>query len=352
MSNQNNQANNQANNQGNQVIRTGIQNLFSVGSNFGYNRPTILDNSPNVEEALKLSGLDWEVEIGEVKVHRKNGDCLEAENKKALINPVTGEILSIMSGKYSVCENRDAFGFVEGIEGGKIVAGGQFNGGGVVWLIIQIDQLDVRGDKVEGNIMVLNSHNGTKQVTILPCPVRIHCTNVFPMMLKNCKSQLKIRHSGQIEYKLEEAKNALGFTAEYYGEMNKEIELLQSTFLSKDEAAKMVNYILKIEKEGDKQGRGQTRKENVKDIVMGLFSRGMGNEGKSGWDLVNAFSEYGTHFSGTKNKEIVNPITQRFSNLTLGMEKSLTQQANELIHVFRANGAIPEYKKEKSDFLF
>lgn len=339
---------NQVNNQANQIVRTGIQNLFSVGSNFGCNRPTILDNAPSVEEALKLSGLDWKVQQTDIFFESKDGNKVQIPNKKALINPITGDVLSVMSGKYSVCENEDAFGFVEGIEGGKIVAGGQFNGGGVVWLIIQIDQLDVRGDKIEGNIMVLNSHNGTKQVTILPCPVRIHCTNVFPMMLKNCKSQLKIRHSGQIEYKLEEAKNTLGFTAEYYGQMNKEIELLQSTFLSRDEAAKMVNYILKIEKEGDKQ----TRKENVRDIVMGLFSRGMGNEGKSGWDLVNAFSEYGTHFSGTKNKEIVNPITQRFSNLTLGMEKSLTQQANELIHVFRANGAIPEYKKEKNDSLF
>lgn len=327
----------------------GIQKLFTTQQgDFRLNRGkgewvTTIEGRVNSDEALKLAGLDWNVQVEEIQTI--SGKPIQ--NKKALINPTNGEILSVMSDSYAICENKTAFSFVDAIPNSEIVAGGFFGKGEIVWMVSKIQGLMTlkNGEEIEQNLMVLNSHNGSKQVMVLPVPTRLACTNIFNSLLAKGNS-FKIRHSAGLEGKLEQAKKALGFTGQYYSKLGKEFDDLISYFLSVDEAFKIVNYILEI----DQNEKIPKQKQDLRDNILSNFQHGVGNEGKSGFDLLNAFTQYSTHEAKTKGVKGDMVLARRFQNSVL--ENSLNAKAFEVIKACRNDGLIPVFKTEKTqDFL-
>ena len=76
-------------------------------------RCKILADAPNSAEALKLAGLDWTVEQTPVFMD----DGTEIENYKANIRSDDKTVLGIVTNRYKIVQNADAFSFTDAIVG-------------------------------------------------------------------------------------------------------------------------------------------------------------------------------------------------------------------------------------------
>src|SRR5574344_36832 len=75
-----------------------------------------IKSATNIDDALNLSGLDW-------KVNSKplfNELAAEYEGYKANVRDIDGKLLGIVSDRYQIVQNREAFDFVDALssEGG------------------------------------------------------------------------------------------------------------------------------------------------------------------------------------------------------------------------------------------
>jgi len=152
-------------------------------------------------DALVAAGLDWRVEARDVFLH---GSQTPIPGYKAnirvgarKINPETGDAelddnglpiireestLAIMSDKYQIVQNTEAFAFVDNLIGDTNAhydTAGSLRDGKIVWLMAKMPSVNILGDEVEPYICFSNSHDGTSGVKVCMTPVRVVCNNTL-----------------------------------------------------------------------------------------------------------------------------------------------------------------------------
>ena len=135
------------------------------------------------------------------------------------------------------------------------------------------------------------------------------------MVVKDSQSVVKVKHSSQMEDKLqgyvdtqmEEIKSA-------YAETKQIIYSLAETPVTPTDAKEVINRLFKGESK---------RAENIRDEVYNRFSKGMGNRGETAWDLVNGITEYQNHGKAHRSSETSSIAENRLTSLTLGSDATL-----------------------------
>src|SRR5713101_5081396 len=84
----------------------------------------------SIRDALVKSGLDWHVDQRAVHV-RQRGRFHEIPGTKANVRRDTGDVLGIVTDRYAVVQNRDAFGFLAALLGTDLAfeTAGSLHGG-------------------------------------------------------------------------------------------------------------------------------------------------------------------------------------------------------------------------------
>jgi len=196
-----------------------------------------VDGALTSDDALVAAGLDWTVEAREVflpgssapipgyraitrvgaKVFDDLGDpLLDDVTGKPILQPEA--VLAVMSDKYAIVQNREAFSFVDDLIGGGDVrydTAGSLRGGAIVWVLAKMPERDILGDKVKPFLCFSNSHDGSSGVRVCMTPVRVVCNNTLNIALASTTRSWTTRHVGRIEDKLEEARFTLRLADEY-----------------------------------------------------------------------------------------------------------------------------------------
>ena len=175
---------------------------------------TVLNNEFGVEEAYNSSGLDW-------RVRKSDGlwvDGYFTEDHCGLTRSDTSSILGVVSPRYKIVQNREVFDIADSFSSiAKVESAGSIQDGRKCYVLLRSDSFiaDRANDVVEQYMAMFWGHDGTSSIIIKPTSVRVVCKNTMDMALemgKNSKNQLTIKHSGDIDSKLEEARNIV---AEY-----------------------------------------------------------------------------------------------------------------------------------------
>lgn len=208
-----------------------VESLFYVSNTENerfvpwHNLGTPIEKAPNSKEALKLAGLDWYVEPTKIYV---NGD--EVENYQANVRSSDGAILGIVTNKYDIVQNEDAFDFTDSlIDTGYVryETAGSLNGGKTVWLLAKLPEDKILGDSVEKYLVFMNSHDGKGAVKCFCTPVRVVCQNTLSMALETAKRSWSFKHMGDLNSKLEEAKQTLFMADKYMENLKKKLMFWQ-----------------------------------------------------------------------------------------------------------------------------
>lgn len=293
---------------------------------------TIVENVLTSGDALRLGGLDWQVDkfpmVAMVDRSGMQGDAYVEDIRPvqtgayATVRSDNDRILGTgLSNRYTIVQNREAFAFFDAVVrdgSAKYETAGSLDEGRRVFLTAQLSREIRVGDvdPVETYLLMANAHDGSMSFTAAVTPVRVVCQNTLNLALKGATQQWKLRHTESIDGRLDEARRALGLSFEYMDAFEKEANALIEKELSKQQFGVMLKQVFKdkdAEKSGffsDLQASLMTNFESSPTLDDGFRF--------TGWGAVNAVGEYFEWGKKFRTGEKSNPDEARANSTLFG----------------------------------
>jgi phage/plasmid-like protein (TIGR03299 family) len=267
-----------------------------------------LENPPTSKEALIAAGLDWKVV--QVPIFTKNeGEDNQINNYKANVRETDGSVLGIVTDRYKIVQNEEAFEFVDYLLGEGVTfetAGSLFEGKKVWMLAILPGKYKIINDTIAPYLAFVNTHDGNESIKVMLTPTRIVCNNTLNIALKTAQRSWSCVHAGNIEYKLEEAKKTLRLAETYIEKLTMEAEILHNIPMFKHDVETFIEELLPVPKNA-----GKVKEGNVLRIREEIFDRyyrapDLRRMEGSNWKMLNAISDYAVHSAPLRKTESYN----------------------------------------------
>lgn len=257
-----------------------------------------MDRPATAEEAIKAAGLDWEVSLRPV-----TAGGAEVPGYYAVVREDRNIGLGVVKGRYVPIQNREAFSFFDSVVGdGKAIyhTAGALGNGERIWILAKLpDDLVVRGDVTEKYLLLSNGHNAHHALQMLFTPIRVVCQNTLLAALGRAKrtDTVFIRHVGNIQAKVEEARRILGIAIDWYKRFQEAAELLAGVEVKPSALEEYVANLLPMPKGADgEELERKTVLESRLEIVRLFEGEGLGLDEpgirRTGWALYNAAVEF------------------------------------------------------------
>ena len=260
-----------------------------------------------------------------------------AASRRGPVSNSQHKYFGVFSEKFSPLQNRGAFDFMDGLVGaGEAVyhTAGSVKGGSRIWLLAKLpDDLKISDTEViEKYLLLVNSHDGSLAVTIKPTAVRVVCSNTMQMALGQQTDRIfRTIHTGDVMGRVNQAREALGLQEAYFAMLMRGIEAMANERFQVDQTEEFLVQLFGQE-ENPQDIHARTR--NQMDRVASLFYTGIGVEGRTNWDMMNAVTLWVDHEKGGKTLEVKDPVAARDARLDgawFGTGKVIKQAAWELL---------------------
>lgn len=261
---------------------------------------TMVQEAPTSADALRLAGLNWRVEPMPLQVCGGR----KVENYKANVRSTDGAVLGVVSDRYRICQNTDAFDFTDSLIGGDVryETAGSLQGGRKIWLLAKLPETKVIDDSVVPYLCFTNSHDGSGAIRAIMTPVRVVCNNTLNLALNTAKRSWAARHTGNIEAKLEEAKLCLELADKYMYELNKTADKLANTTVTDEQIQQILSELFPV-----KETASDREKENAKKIkdeyMVCWYMPDIAKFRNTAWGAVNAMSDMVCHTKPLRNTQ-------------------------------------------------
>ena len=232
----------------------------------------IIQIAPNSHQALVAAGLDWTVESK--PIYDAHGNIIKGF--KANTRSSDSKVLGIVSDRYKIVQNVDAFQFTDNLIGGDVryETAGSLLGGQKVWMLAKMPEKKIAGDDVETYVCFTNSHDGKGSVKAIVTPIRVVCQNTMNIALSRAQRSWSIRHQGNIENKIAEAREVLELTDIYMEELAKQAERWANVTINEDAFQKILNKIFPV-----KEDDTDRKKNNVQNRASASRKERVAKEG-------------------------------------------------------------------------
>ena len=162
---------------------TGKAAVFVTGQPPWHGLGAVVKNAVTSREALQLAHLDWTVEQWPLQAV-KDADRRAVQRHKANVRSDTHAVLGVVSERYRIFQNQDAFDFMDSLVNEKLAmfeTAGALQGGRRVWLLARIPGEFRAGadDVIDPYVLLVNTHDGTGALRLLPTTVRVVCQNTL-----------------------------------------------------------------------------------------------------------------------------------------------------------------------------
>lgn len=255
---------------------------------------TCVENAPGSQEALKVAGLDWKVV--QKPIFTEEGQLVGGF--KANIRDRDNQILGVVTDRYKVVQNEEAFAFTDQLlgEGVTYETAGSLQGGRRTWILAKLPQrYIISGDKITPYLVFMNSHDGTGAIKAAMTPIRVVCQNTLNLALSNAKRSWSANHVGNINGKLDDARYTLLYADKYMAELGRSIDRLNQIRLSDQKVYEYINALFPLADNATEQQKKNLlrMKEDVK--ARYFEAPDLKHIGKNGYRFVNAVSDFATH---------------------------------------------------------
>lgn len=267
----------------------------------------IIQEAPTSEDALIAAGLDWVVDSRPVYT----GNGIEIPGYKANVRSTDGACLGIVTDKYRIVQNTEAFEFTDSIVGEtengvvRYETAGSLCGGKRIWLLAKMPTQKVLDDEIDPYMFFTNSHDGTGAIKVGMTPVRICCANTLAMALSGAKRSWSAKHVGDMQSKLEEAKWCLKLADDYMESLAIEAERLAEKKLYKEQIDEILDEMFPVEDDATER-----KKNSVKEIKNEFYRcylmPDIAQYINTAWGAINSMSDYVTHSAPKRNTATFN----------------------------------------------
>lgn len=261
---------------------------------------TAVEQSPTSADAIKLAALDWRVESS--PIFTDSG--IEIPGYKANKRDSDGKVLGIVSDRYKVVQNSEAFDFTDSLigEGCTYETAGSLKGGRKVFLLAKLPQKLILGDEVDPYVCFTNSHDGTGAIQACATPVRVVCNNTLNLALDTATRRWSTKHVGNIESKMEEARYTLKLMNDYMDSLSVTADKLAHTKVTEAEVVAILDDIFPEDDEFTE--RKKTNIKEVKnDIMVCMFAPDILKFKDTGWGVINGFADWVSHYKASRESD-------------------------------------------------
>ena len=271
-----------------------VETMFYTREKPWHGLGTLVAEAPESREALRIAGLNWKVL--QEPVYTENDELIQGY--KANVRDSDRKILGVVTDRYKVIQNEEAFAFTDALlgEGVRYETAGSLQEGRRVWLLARLPrEYIIAGERISPYMVFSNTHDGSGAVKTALTPIRVVCNNTLNLALRTAKRSWSMIHTGDISGKIEEAKNTLFLADEYMSALGKEFENLRGIRLSEKQVMDYIEILLPVEENfTTQQKRGIERLRE--DMRMRYFDASdLKDIGNNGYRFINAVSDFATH---------------------------------------------------------
>ena len=269
-----------------------VETMFYTREKPWHGLGTEVQEAPTSADALRLAGLDWRVDSRKIQV------CggAKIENYKANVRSSDGAILGVVTDRYRIVQNEEAFAFTDSLigEGVTYETAGSLCGGKKIWLLAKMPETQIVGDAVEPYLCFTNTHDGSGAIRVCMTPIRVVCNNTLNLALSQAKRAWSVRHTGDIQTKLHEARMCLDLADQYMGALAIQADQLANTTVTDEKIREILNEMFPITEEmSDREKRNA---QKVKDeFMVCYFAPNILKFKGTAWGALNAMSDMVSH---------------------------------------------------------
>ncbi|MBU5457833.1 DUF932 domain-containing protein [Oscillibacter sp. MSJ-31] len=279
-----------------------VETMFYVREKPWHGLGTQVKEAPTSSEALIYAGLNWQVT--QEDVYTENGRKIFGYKVNTRSTDETA--LGIVSDRYKVVQNEDAFRFTDDLLGEGVVyeTAGALQGGRKAWMLARMpEKYIIAGDEITPYMVVMNSHDGSSGIKVAMTPIRVVCQNTLNLALNTAKRIWTTKHTENVMSRVYEAKETLSLAGQYMGELGRGIDELSQIKLPDRKVLEFMQEFFPVTTDmTDAQ-----RKNNMR-LLEDLKSRywdapDLAHVGKNGYRFVNAVSDFATHAAPIRRTE-------------------------------------------------
>jgi phage/plasmid-like protein (TIGR03299 family) len=272
-----------------------VETMFYVGER---NKPwhglgQCVKEAPTSEDALRLAGLDWEVL--QTPIYTSHG---KIEGFKANIRSTDAAVLGVVSDRYKIIQNTEAFAFTDELLGDGVTyeTAGSLQNGKKVWLLARLPrEYIIAGERISPYLVFSNTHDGSGAVKVAVTPIRVVCNNTLNLALNTAPRSFSIIHTGEIKNKIQEAKQTLFMADNYMENLGREFEKLRNQEMTTQQVDEYIELLLPIE-----ENASQLTKKNILKLREDMSARyynapDLKDLGHNAYRFINAVSDFATH---------------------------------------------------------
>jgi phage/plasmid-like protein (TIGR03299 family) len=271
-----------------------VESMFYVRTAPWHNLGIRTDDALSSEEALIKSGLNWEVKQQPILTN----EGVLVEGYKANVRYSDNKILGVVTNRYRVVQNHEAFAFTDELlgRGVRYETAGSLAEGKRVWLLAKLPTAYIiNGEKLAPYLVFTNSHDGSGAIKVAMTPIRVVCQNTLNLALNTADRIWTTNHTGDINAKLESARETFCKAEEYMDALGNEIHKLNKVTINDDLVAEMINDLLPLPTNVTEQ-----QEKNVlrlrDDISLRYYQApDLISLPKNAYRFINAVSDFATH---------------------------------------------------------
>lgn len=261
---------------------------------------TKVEEAPTSADALRLAGLDWRVEQKNIQLCGGS----KVPGYKANVRSTDGKVLGVVSDRYRIVQNADAFEFTDSIIGGDVryETAGSLNGGKKIWLLAKLPETEIAGDKTEPYLCFSNTHDGSGAVRVCMTPIRVVCNNTLNLALDSAKRAWSVRHTGSLQSKRHEARACLRMANTYMGALAEKADRMANTAITRDHLNRILDELFPVD-----EHTTEREKQNIKKLrdeyMVCYFAPDLVKFRDTAWGAYNAMSDMITHNAPLRKTE-------------------------------------------------
>ena len=241
-------------------------------------------------------------------------------NVQAVVRDEDSKTLGIVSDRYRIINNSEAFAFTSSIFDSNEITferGGSYRGGRATWIQAKVTtEYSILGDDTTCYIILLNTHDGSGSIKALIMPTRIVCSNALNFALNHASRIWRCPHTQDISARVNEAREFLLNGTNYMKALEEEAERLNKKKLSETEVESMVSFLFPIlpdATERIKKARQETREQF---LTVYKEKEDLQNFDQNAYRFLSAVVDYVAHRDLPKKTETGN--LNRYLNIAQG----------------------------------
>jgi len=313
----------------------GTSAFFSAREVAWHKLGTVTEGALTAEEALKTAQLDWQVIKSDDPVSTMvpmfGKSAMEQGSMEEIIYPdkfmtyryhpktKNAQALGVVGNRYTPVQNLQAFSFLNAVadeSGAVFETAGSIDNGRKVFMTMKMPEgLQIGGvDAIDLYLMAWNTHDGTSSFNVLVTPIRVVCQNTLTAAIGNAKSTFTLRHTPNVDSKIQVARETLKLTWKYTESFEELANNLLSQKMSDKEFYSLVENVFPID--DPESPRAVTMAETARGTLAGLWKAPtQANISGTKWAAYNAFTEYSDWAKPVRDK---NPDTARAIRIVTG----------------------------------